>query len=107
MSKEELAVSDADFEQEVLKSDLPVLVDFWAPWCGPCRILSPIIEEIAVDYDGRVKIRQMNVDDHKATATTYGIRSIPTTILFKGGQEVGRQIGAVPKQQIVGMLEGA
>ncbi len=99
MSENVKDITDADFEAEVLKSDLPVLVDMWAPWCGPCRMVSPIIEEIAGDNAGKVKACKLNVDDNPQTANTFGINAIPTVLLFKDGEEVQhlRMIGAQPK----------
>lgn len=99
MSENVKDISDADFEAEVLKSDLPVLVDMWAPWCGPCRMVSPIIEEIAGDNAGKVKACKLNVDDNPQTANTFGINAIPTVLLFKDGEEVQnlRMIGAQSK----------
>ena len=90
-------VTDADFESEVLKSDKPVLVDFWAPWCGPCRMVAPVVEELANEYDGQVKFVKLNTDDNVITASKYGIRSIPTLLMFKAGEPVDQIIGFRPK----------
>nr|2YJ7_A Chain A, LPBCA THIOREDOXIN [synthetic construct]2YJ7_B Chain B, LPBCA THIOREDOXIN [synthetic construct] len=95
-----IEVTDENFEQEVLKSDKPVLVDFWAPWCGPCRMIAPIIEELAKEYEGKVKVVKVNVDENPNTAAQYGIRSIPTLLLFKNGQVVDRLVGAQPKEAL-------
>ena len=102
---ESLQFSDAGFEEEVLKSDLPVLVDFWAPWCGPCKMISPIVEQIGDDYEGRLKVGKVNVDDNPQVATQLGVRGIPTLILFKEGQAVEQIIGAVPKAQITEKID--
>jgi thioredoxin 1 len=93
-------VTDATFEQEVLKAPRPVLVDFWAPWCGPCRMVAPIVEELAEEYDGRVNFVKLNTDDNPVTCSNYGIRSIPTLLVFKGGQAVGQIIGFRPKSDL-------
>jgi len=92
-----LEIKDSNFETEVLKSDIPVLVDIWAPWCGPCRIVGPIIEELANEYAGKMKVGKLNVDDNSETAMKYQIQSIPTILIFKDGKEVQRLIGARPK----------
>ena len=98
-------VTDADFENEVLKSDLPVLVDFWAPWCGPCRMVAPIVEELADEYDGKVKFVKLNTDDNVQIASRYGIRSIPTLLVFKGGESVDQVIGFRPKSDLKRTLD--
>jgi thioredoxin 1 len=97
-------LSDAEFDELVLKGDLPSLVDFWAPWCGPCKAIGPVIEELAGEYDGKVQITKMNVDDNPTTPGKYGIRAIPTLILFKGGEIVDQVTGAVGKTQLTAML---
>ena len=93
-------ISDSTFEEEVLNSDKPVLVDFWAPWCGPCKAIAPVIDEISKDYEGRLKIVKCNVDDNPATPSNYGIRAIPTLILFKDGQKVEQIVGMVQKAKL-------
>ena len=98
-------VTDADFEQEVLKAAKPVLVDFWAPWCGPCRMVAPIVEELADEYAGKVEFVKMNTDDNPNTAIKYGIRSIPTLLVFKGGEPVGQIIGFRPKSDLKKRLD--
>jgi thioredoxin 1 len=97
-------VTDGNFDQEVLKSSIPVLVDFWAPWCGPCRAMGPIIDELAVEFEGKVKICKMNVDENSASPSKFGIRAIPTLIMFKDGEVVDQTTGAVSKSSIKDMI---
>ncbi|GAB6112230.1 thioredoxin [Desulfomicrobium escambiense] len=97
-------VNDAGFDAEVLKSDLPVLVDFWAPWCGPCRAIAPVIDELTQEFEGKVAIMKMNVDENPATPSKFGIRAIPTLILFKNGEVVEQVTGAVSKASLKQML---
>ena len=100
-------VTDATFEAEVLKSDKPTLIDFWASWCAPCKAIAPIVDELALEYEGKVKVTKMNVDENPATPSKFGVRGIPTLILFKGGQVVEQKVGAVPKAQLADMLKKA
>ena len=100
-------VSDSTFDKEVLKSSRPVLVDFWAPWCGPCRMVAPVVEELAQEYDGKVEFVKLNTDDNPNTAVKYGIRSIPTLLVFKGGEPVGQIIGFRPKSDLKQRLDAA
>lgn len=95
-----IELSDGNFEQEVLKSEIPVLVDFWAEWCAPCRMIEPIIDELAQQYNGKIKIGKMDVDKNPQSSMNYGIRSIPTLLFFNAGQAVDQLLGAVPRQQI-------
>ena len=97
--------SDATFEADVINNDTPVLVDFWAPWCGPCRMVAPIVEELAGEYDGRVKFVKLNTDENPGIASKYGIRSIPTMILFKDGKPVATKVGALSKSQLTLFLD--
>ncbi|MCX5862974.1 MAG: thioredoxin [Desulfomonile sp.] len=97
-------VTDGDFEQKILKSELPALVDFWAAWCGPCRTVGPVVEELAGEYAGKVKIAKLNVDENNETPRRYGVMGIPTLILFRDGQVVDQIVGAVPKSRIKDLL---
>lgn len=97
-------VSDGNFEAEVLKSQTPVLVDFWAPWCGPCKSIAPILEELASEYAGKIKVVKLNVDDNPKTPSGYNVRGIPNLVFFKGGEVVEQIVGAVPKDQLVSAL---
>ena len=102
-----VTITDANFESEVIKSNIPVLIDFWATWCGPCKAIAPIVEDLAKEYDGKVKIGKVDVDDNQQTAIKYGIRSIPTLLIMKNGKVNDTIVGAVPKTQIVQKLNAA
>ncbi|MFZ9677778.1 MAG: thioredoxin TrxA [Quisquiliibacterium sp.] len=93
-------ISDSSFDQDVLKSDTPVLVDFWAEWCGPCKMIAPILDEVSRDYDGRLQVAKVNVDENQALPAKFGVRGIPTLILFKNGAQVATKVGAVSKSQL-------
>lgn len=97
--------TDGNFEPEILKSDLPAMVDFWAPWCGPCQVIAPVIEEFAKEYAGRLKVAKMNVDENPATPSRYGIRGIPTVMIFKEGQVFDQIVGAVSKSKMEEMIK--
>lgn len=105
MSDKIVHTTDAQFEQDIIKSELPVLLDFWAEWCGPCKMIAPILDEVAGDYDGRLKIAKLNIDENPATAPKFGIRGIPTLLLFKGGQVQAQKVGALSKAQLKEFLD--
>jgi thioredoxin 1 len=100
-----VAVSDSSFQQEVLQSETPVLIDFWAEWCGPCKAIAPVIEELAGEYGGKLKVVKMNVDENPDTPARYGVRGIPNLILFKGGTVAQQIVGAAPKPQLVKAID--
>jgi thioredoxin 1 len=100
-------ITDGNFEGEVLKSSQPVLIDFWATWCGPCRAIAPVVEQLAKEYAGKLKVGKVNIDEHPRTPTTYDVRSIPTLLLFKDGKVVGQIVGAVPRPKIEDMIKKA
>jgi thioredoxin 1 len=107
MSSEVIEITDASFDEEVIKSDEPVLVDFWAPWCAPCRMVAPIVEELASSHEDNLKVCKLNVDENPAAAQNLGIRAIPTLILFKGGRPAARIVGVRPKEDIEKEIEAA
>ncbi len=105
MSDLTVSVTDETFEEEVLKADRPVLIDYWAEWCGPCKMIAPVLEQIAEDYAGRLKVAKLNIDENPATPPRYGIRGIPTLMLFKGGSVEATKIGALSKSQLSAFIE--
>jgi thioredoxin 1 len=104
VSENIIELSDASFEQDVLKSDIPVLVDYWAEWCGPCKMIAPLLDDVAVDYVGKLKVAKLNIDKNSATPPKYGIRGIPTLMLFKNGEVAATKVGALSKTQITAFL---
>jgi thioredoxin len=102
-----ITLTDDNFENEVIKSDKPVLIDFWAVWCGPCKIIAPVVEELATEYEGKIKVGKLDVDENQQSSIKYGVRSIPTLLIFKDGKVKDTIIGAVPKSQIVQKLNSA
>jgi thioredoxin 1 len=106
MSGKLLSVSDASFDADVLQADKPVLVDFWAEWCGPCKMIAPVLEEVSVAYADKLKIVKLNVDENNAVAAKFGIRSIPSLLLFKDGQVVATKVGALSKSQLTAFIDG-
>ena len=105
MSEAIVHISDSSFEQDVLQADGPVLVDFWAEWCGPCKMIAPVLEEISSDYAGKLKVCKMDVDTNTATAPTYGVRGIPSLLIFNGGEVVGTKVGALSKSQLAAFID--
>jgi thioredoxin 1 len=107
MSENTIQITDAQFAEEVLNSDIPVIVDFWAPWCGPCKMIAPVLEDVAAEYAGKVKVVKLNVDENQETAPKYNVRGIPTLLIVKGGEVVATKVGAVSKSQLVEFVNGA
>lgn len=105
MSDQIIHTSDDSFEQEVLQSQLPVLVDYWAEWCGPCKMIAPILDEVAKDYEGRIKVAKLNIDENQNTPPKYGIRGIPTLMLFKNGNVEATKVGALSKSQLTAFID--
>ncbi|GGN23807.1 MULTISPECIES: thioredoxin TrxA [Marinomonas] len=107
MSENTIQITDAQFAEEVLNSDIPVIVDFWAPWCGPCKMIAPVLEDVAAEYAGKVKVVKLNVDENQETAPKYNVRGIPTLLVIKGGEVVATKVGAVSKSQLIEFVNGA
>ncbi|MDP5057379.1 thioredoxin TrxA [Marinomonas hwangdonensis] len=107
MSENTVQITDAQFAEEVLNSDVPVLVDFWAPWCGPCKMIAPVLEDVAAEYADKLKVVKLNVDENQETAPKYNVRGIPTLLVVKGGEVVATKVGAVSKTQLIEFINGA
>ncbi|NLQ19005.1 thioredoxin TrxA [Marinomonas sp. M1K-6] len=107
MSENTIQITDAQFAEEVLNSDIPVIVDFWAPWCGPCKMIAPVLEDVAAEFAGKVKVVKLNVDENQETAPKYNVRGIPTLLVIKGGEVVATKVGAVSKSQLVEFVSSA
>lgn len=107
MSENTIQITDAQFAEEVLNSDVPVVVDFWAPWCGPCKMIAPVLEDVAEEYAGKVKVVKLNVDENTETAPKFNVRGIPTLLVVKGGEVVATKVGALSKSQLVAFVESA
>ncbi|MGO2235667.1 MULTISPECIES: thioredoxin TrxA [Marinomonas] len=107
MSENTIQITDAQFAEEVLNSEIPVIVDFWAPWCGPCKMIAPVLEDVAAEYAGKVKVVKLNVDENQETAPKYNVRGIPTLLIVKGGEVVATKVGAVSKSQLVDFVNSA
>lgn len=107
MSENTIQITDAQFAEEVLNSEVPVIVDFWAPWCGPCKMIAPVLEDVAAEFAGKVKVVKLNVDENQETAPKYNVRGIPTLIIVKGGEVVATKVGAVSKSQLVEFVNSA
>ena len=107
MSENTVQITDAQFAEEVLNSDIPVLVDFWAPWCGPCKMIAPVLEDVAAEYAGKIKVVKLNVDEHQETAPKYNVRGIPTLLIVKGGEVAATKVGAVSKSQLIEFVNSA
>lgn len=105
MGDNTIQITDAQFQEEVLNSELPVVVDFWAPWCGPCKMIGPVLEDVAGEMEGKIKVVKINVDENPDTAPKYNVRGIPTLLVVKGGEVVGTKVGAVSKSQLVDFID--